>query len=184
VAMNQFGNPKVIPKSNTQDHIFSNHLRTRVVAGIVPTVLGMVKDKFSRGVYVSPKCLAHLMYECTHTTRNGIRGTVVWHWLHCRGRDCVCLHVRSAFLDGCVPTKAYSLLKADVPFLIRDVIAPLCSFNDADQALWIEDPLEFVRQEYTAEGDSGANPQLSAKRMIGHMVKVGCSRCHVAVSER
>ena len=67
-------------------------------------------------------------------------------------------------------SKTYKLIKPHLRLLVCDIIFPVLYFNDADAALWEEDPEEYVRKSMSVIDDF-VDPRASAANLLCDLVR-------------
>lgn len=68
-------------------------------------------------------------------------------------------------------SRTYKLLKPHLHGLLVNAIFPLCCFDDSDQAMWEDDPQEYIRKGYDILEDM-YSPKTAAMNFIHEMSRV------------
>ena len=73
------------------------------------------------------------------------------------------------YLEHCVvPALTWGTLKAELEWLVQGVMLPLMSHDDEDQALWEDDPLEYLVAKYDVCQDF-VSPRKAAEYFVSYM---------------
>lgn len=100
--------------------------------GILQAML-KVLDQYRNNIYVSPRVLTEIL-NYIKTWWVGI------HFCFFQFTDGKCSSVLHAY--------SWKLIKPHIPAIIQDVIFPIMSHTEADQAQWDSDPYEYIRLKF------------------------------------